>query len=670
MGTAAQRIAFLRRELERHNRLYYVENKPEISDEDFDALMRELIDLETKHPELQSDDSPSKRVGGEPIAGFKTVGHAVAMMSIDNTYDEAEVRAFDERVRKGLGGEDFKYVMEPKVDGIAVNLRYEGGLLAVAATRGDGKRGDDITTNVRTIRSIPLRLHESKALPEILEVRGEIFMDNEGFKKLNEEQEEAGEEPFANPRNATGGTLKQLDSRVVARRRLKFISHGLGEVRPMEVESYWEWIKFIAKLGLPVGQHVKRAERVEDVIAYIEQFAEIRRELAYLTDGVVIKVDRFAQRDRLGATSKAPRWVIAFKYQPDRVETRLLDVRWQVGKLGTLTPVADLEPVLVAGTTVKRASLHNIEQIQRLDARIGDRVIIEKAGEIIPQVVEVVKEKRPHHVRKIEAPQKCPSCGAKTHKEADTPYILCINPACPQQLKRTLRAFCGRGQMDIERLGEVLIDNLVDAGALKTFADIYRLKKEDVLKLERMADKSAQNVMDSIAAARDRTLDRLLAGLGIRHVGNRVAFVLAQNLGSLDKLKEATAEDLSKVHEIGPVIASSVYEFFHDKASLKAVNELQEVGIDPKMASPPAAAGGLPLAGKTVVVTGTLESFSRQEIEELIQKLGGRAAGSVSKKTDFVVAGAEAGSKLEKAKQLGVTVLDEREFRKRFVEGD
>ncbi|HTW93761.1 MAG TPA: NAD-dependent DNA ligase LigA, partial [Tepidisphaeraceae bacterium] len=384
MGTAAQRITYLRRELDRHNRLYYVENRPEISDEEFDALMRELIDLEGKHPELQSDDSPSRRVGGEPIEGFKTVAHAVAMMSIDNTYDEAEVRAFDDRVRRGLGGEQPEYVMEPKVDGIAVSLRYEKGLLALAATRGDGKRGDDITVNVRTIRSIPLRLHETRSLPEILEVRGEIFMDNEGFKRLNEEQEEAGEEPFANPRNATGGTLKQLDSRVVARRRLKFVSHGLGEVRPLEMESYWEWTRFIEKLGLPVGEHVKRAQRIDDVIAYIEKFAEIRRKLAYQTDGMVIKVDSFAQRDRLGATSKAPRWVIAFKYQPDRVETTLHGVRWQVGKLGTLTPVADLEPVVVAGTTVKRASLHNIEQIQRLDVRIGDRVIIEKAGEIIP----------------------------------------------------------------------------------------------------------------------------------------------------------------------------------------------------------------------------------------------------------------------------------------------
>jgi DNA ligase (NAD+) len=658
--SAAHRVAHLRNELNHHNYLYYVLNKPEISDQKFDALMQELLDLEKKHPELASADSPTQRVGGEPLGSFGTVEHSVPMMSIDNTYDEAEVRAFNDRVVKALG-EQPRYVLEEKVDGVAVSLRYEKGVLTVAATRGDGRQGDDITVNARTIQSIPLRLHDAPKAPAVMEVRGEVYMANADFLRLNQLKEEAAEEPIANPRNGAAGTLKLLDSRIVAQRRLKFVAHGVGEVTDIPVTCYWDWLAMIREYGLPTAAHAKRVDDVDAVIAYIEKFAELRHKLPYQTDGMVVKVDDFAQREKLGARSKAPRWVIAYKYQPDQVETTLQDVHWQVGRLGTLTPVAHLEPVLVAGTTVKRASLHNIEQIQRLGVRVGDRVIIEKAGEVIPQVVKVVTEKRPHRTVEIAVPAHCPSCGAQTHKPEDTPYILCINPACPAQIRGRLRAFCARGQMNIDHLGEALIDQLVEHHLVKTFADIYRLKKEDLLKLDRMADKSAQNVIDSIAAARDRGLDRLLAGLGIHHVGNRVAMILAQNFGSLDALEKAGTAELSAVHEIGDVIAQSVHDFFHDNAGLDAVEQLKSVGINPTMKKVEKSAD-LPLAGQTFVVTGTLKKYTRPQIEELIVKLGGRASGSVSKKTSYVVAGAEAGSKLDKANELKVPVLSEEQF--------
>jgi len=663
-AATAQRIERLRREIRRHDHLYHVLNKPEISDRDYDALMQELIDLEKEHPQLVTPDSPTQRVGGEPLREFGSVIHAVPMMSIDNTYDEAEVRAFNQRVRKALEGRSPRYVLEEKVDGIAVSVRYERGEMKVAATRGDGRRGDDITANARTIKGIPLRLRDDSAkVPPVFEVRGEVFMPNAEFARINEARQEEAEEPFANPRNATAGTLKQLDSKIVAQRRLRFIVHGAGEVKPMPATCYWDWLALVRDLGLPTAEHAKRVDDIDAAIRRIEEFAKIRQTLPFGTDGMVMKVDDFAQQRDLGETSKAPRWVIAFKYQPDQAETNLLGVTWQVGKLGTLTPVAELEPVLLAGTTVKRATLHNIDQIRRLDLRVGDRVVIEKAGEIIPQVVKVVLEKRRGHPKEIEPPAKCPSCAARTEKPSDSPYTLCINPACPAQLRGRLRSFCARGQMNIERLGPALIDQLVEAGLVKTFADIYHLKQDDLEKLERMAEKSATNVIESISAARDRGLDRLLAGLGIRHVGNRVALVLAQHFGSLAALGKASVEELSAVHEIGDVIAQSVHDFFHNPAGMDTMAQLKAVGIDPKMAKK--SASDLPLAGLTIVVTGTLKKYARPEIEELIQKLGGRAAGSVSKKTSFVVAGEEAGSKLEKARELNVPVLSEKEFEAR-----
>lgn len=663
-----QRIEKLREELNRHNYLYYVEAKPVISDQEFDRLMRELIELEEKHPELRSPDSPSQRVGGEPIDGFRSVEHAVPMLSIDNTYDPEAVRAFDKRVRKALDSDAVKYVLEPKVDGLAATVRYEKGLLVLAATRGDGLVGDDITVQARTIGSIPLKLHDGKAIPAVLEVRGEIFMPNSEFQRVNKEREAAGEEVFKNPRNLTTGTLKQLDPKITASRRLRFVSHGLGQVEPVPTDSYWEWLGLLKHWHLPVGEHVSLAEDVDEVLAKINAFEKLRGKLSYQTDGMVIKLDSFEQRRRLGTTSKSPRWVIAYKYQAEQMQTVLREVDWQVGKGGTLTPVARMDPVFLAGTTVQNATLHNIEQIRRLDIHIGDTLVLEKAGEVIPYVSQVIAEKRPKGAKPVEPPTKCPSCGSKVEKEADTPYIRCVNAECPAQFRERLKWFCNRGQMDIENVGEALVDQLIDAGLVKTFADLYTLKKEQLLELERMGEKSAQNVIDAIEGSRQRGLDRLLAGLGIRHVGNRVAYVLARNFGSFDALAQATCEQLSAVHEIGEVIADSVHDFFHNAAGKRIVKELKDVGMDPKMEVAPSSAEAAapsedqPLAGQTVVVTGSLQKFKREEIQELIQKLGGKASGSVSKKTTFVVAGEDAGSKLDKAKTLGVPVLNEEQF--------
>jgi DNA ligase (NAD+) len=666
MGASAKhRIDQLRRELEHHSYLYYVEAKPEISDQKFDHLLKELTELEAAHPEFASADSPTQRVGGQPIEGFKSVEHAVRMMSIDNTYDEGEVRAFDERVRKRLGGETPAYVLEPKIDGVAATLRYEDGSLVLAATRGDGKTGDDITAQARTIQAIPLRLHDGKKIPAVVEVRGEIYMPNAEFLTLNKQRESAGEEVYKNPRNLTTGTLKQLDPKITAQRKLRFISHGLGQVDPLPVESYWEWLQLISHWRLPVADHISHAKSIDDVIAAIEAFADVRGKLAFQTDGMVVKVDRFDFRDTLGTTDKFPRWAVAFKYKAEQMQTELKAVDWQVGKGGTLTPVARLTPVFLAGSTVSNASLHNIDQIRKLDVHYGDTIVVEKAGEVIPYVRQVVPVKRPKGAKVVEPPTKCPSCGSAVEKDVDGPYIRCVNPDCPAQFREKLKWFVGRNQMDIENVGEVLVDQLADAGFVKTFADLYRLKHEQLIGLERMGEKSVASVLASIDGSRTRGLDRLIAGIGIRHVGNRVAYVLATHFGSLDALAEATAEQLSSVHEIGDVIAQSVFDFFHSPAGKHIIDELKAVGIDPKMEKP-AISESLPLVGQTVVVTGTLPTMERKEVEDLIVKLGGKASGSVSKKTSFVVAGESAGSKLSKAKELGIEVLDEAGFLKRI----
>jgi DNA ligase (NAD+) len=678
MTSPARRIVQLREQIREHDRKYYEESRPTISDREYDRLMQELIDLEKHHPELVTPESPTQRVGGDVQTELKSVRHAVPMMSIDNTYSEAEVRAFDERVRKLLGGEQPAYVLEPKIDGTSISLRYENGRLVLGATRGRGNVGDDVTVNARTIKSIPLTLRADAAdvpLPAILEVRGEVYMDNADFQGVNKEIEAEGDEPYVNARNLTSGTLRRLDPKIVAKRRLKFLAHGAGQVEPMPAESYWEWTKLLRDWGFPLPKEVVQAANIDEVIAQIHKFEKIRPKLPYLTDGMVVKVDGFAHRDRLGATSKAPRWVVAYKYETEQQPTVLKNVRWQVGKGGNLTPVGELEPVFISGVTVTNVTLHNIDQIKRLDLHLGDTVIVERAGEVIPYVVEAVAEKRPKGAKPIEPPTKCPSCGSKVEREADTPYIRCVNPACPAQLKERLRWYCHRGQMDIEGLGDVLVDQLVEGGFVGEFADLYRLKAETIATLtseveqggkivkRTVGEKVAKKVVENIDRSREQPLERLLAGLGIRHVGNRVAYVLASNFGSLAALAAASQEQLSEVHEIGPAIAESVHDFFANPAGKRAIADLRAVGIDPQMEVKKADAESAgPLSGKTIVVTGTLKNYSREEIQAAITKHGGRAASSVSKKTDFVLAGEEAGSKLEKAKQLGVKVIDEAEF--------
>lgn len=666
-SSVQKEIDDLRRQLDHYNTQYYVHAISEITDEMYDQLMKKLEALETAHPELITPDSPTQRVGGAPIEGFVTVDHAVPMMSIDNTYEEAEVRAFDARVRKALGDEEITYVLEPKIDGNAVNLRYEEGKLVLAAQRGDGRRGDDITHNIRTMASVPLALH-CKDFPEVLEVRGEIYMPDAEFQRINAERAKTGEPLFQNPRNSTAGTLRQLDPSIVATRKLRFVSHGLGEVRPMTETSYWQMLKKLKAWGLPVTEHSAQVITIDQVVEHITSFAELRPTLAYATDGMVIKVDSFDQRERLGVTSKAPRWVIAYKYAAEQMATKLKEVTWQVGKNGTLTPVANMEPVFIAGSTVQRASLHNLDQIRRLDLYEQDTIVIEKAGEVIPYVVKVDPSQRVKGAKPIEPPTVCPSCNSVVHHDPGTPYILCINPACPAQLKERLRWFCGRDQMDIDRLGEALINQLVDAGLLHTFADIFRLTTEQLEALDRMGKKSADRVIKAIEASRTRPLARLLAGLGIRHVGSRVARVLAERFLSLDSLKTVTQDELSQTDEIGPVIAESVHDYFHEPASLDAIEQLQSLGINPIQAPPAKAAGSRPFEGMSIVVTGSMVHFDRKSIEEKILSLGGKASGSVSKKTAFVVAGEEAGSKLAKARELGVEVIDEQEFIRR-VEG-
>jgi DNA ligase (NAD+) len=718
-----KRAAKLREQLNRANHLYYVEARPEISDREYDKLMQELIDLETANPELVTPDSPTQRVGGEVQTALKPVRHAVPMMSIDNTYNEAEVRAFDERVRKALGGDQPRYVLEPKIDGASVSLRYENGELVLAATRGRGNVGDDITANARTIKSIPIKLHKDGAPvapPAIVEVRGEVYMDNDDFQRVNKELVDAGEEPYANPRNLTAGTLRRLDPKIVARRRLRFLAHGNGQVEPMPAEGYWEWTQLLRKWGLPLPKEVWQVENIDEAIKCIHEFEKVRPKLPYMTDGIVLKVDSFNHRDRLGATSKAPRWVMAYKYETEQQPTVLHDVRWQVGKGGTLTPVGDLEPVFIGGVTVTHVTLHNIDQIQRLDIHYGDTVVVERAGEVIPYVVEVVKEKRPKGAKPIDAPKKCPECDTKVEREAlpeeqaayrcvntdcDEFYvrkkvkraklpeacpicsktievldagidIYCPNPACPAQVKERLRWYCGRTQMDIEGIGDVLIDQLVGRGLVHTFADLYKLKAEDISSISSdveqegktvtraVGEKVANKVIANVENSRTKGLDRLLAGLGIHHVGTRVAYILASHFGSLDAIAGASQEELSSVHEIGAVIAESVHDFFNNPAGKKTVAELKKVGIDPQMEKPTAAAsnGELPLSGQTIVVTGTMVRLQRDEIERLILRLGGKAAGSVSKKTTRVVYGDKAGSKLDKARELGIPTVTEDEF--------
>ena len=671
MGKDSEKLLLLlelRRALEHHNYLYFVQNAPEIGDQEYDRLMKELIELEQAHPELADANSPSQRVGGGPLGGFETVGHAVPMLSIDNTYSAEELREFDTRVRKTIGEAGFSYVVEPKLDGVAVSLRYEAGRFVRGATRGDGTRGDNITANLRTIRSIPLQLRcGSKACPEVLEARGEVLLDLPEFDKLNKQRVESGEAAFANPRNATAGSLKLLDSRESAKRGLRFFAYGLGEVvMDDEPESQGQALDVLRGMGFPVNEHISGAGDIEEVIELCEKWEQRRGELEYEIDGLVVKVDSFAWQRRLGATSKAPRWCISYKFPAEQAATKLLKIEVQVGKSGILTPVAHLEPVQLAGTTVSRASLHNFDEVARKDVRVGDTVIVEKAGEIIPQVVRVVEGKRAKGAKGAKAfgpPKSCPSCGSEQiEQDEGGVYVRCVNPACPMQLCERLRYFAGRGQMDIEGLGPAIIEQLVEGELVREFADLYKLTVEQLAGLERMGEKSAENLIGAIEESKGRPLGRVLAAIGIRHVGTHVAGVLAEAFGSVDELGKAGAEELEEINEVGPIVAKSIYGFFHSISGARMIAHLRKAGLEMKAAVSGVGKGEGPLAGKTVVVTGTLAKFSRQEIKDYIKSKGGKSTGTVSKKTDLVVVGENPGSKADKAGELGLHVVSETEF--------
>ncbi len=657
---AEKEIARLRAEIRRHDHLYYVLAKPEISDRDYDRLYAELKKLEEQFPDLLTPDSPTQRVGGSPLKEFASVRHLQPMMSLDNTYNVDELREFDARVRKLLPDEKFDYVLEPKVDGISISCRYENGKFTIGATRGDGTTGDDITVNLKTIKAIPLSL-ELKNPPALLEVRGEAYMTIEGFKKLNVEREKAGEEKFANPRNSCAGSLKQLDPRIVATRPLSAVFYAVGATDGISFRSQAEMLEKLKELGFPTARYWWRCTDIEEVITRADELQKRESSFPYEMDGAVVKVNNFEQWRRLGMTSKAPRFAIAYKYSHEQATTKLRDITVQVGRTGTLTPVAELEPVFLAGSTISRATLHNEEEIKRKDIRIGDTVTIEKAGEVIPAVIAVVKEKRTGKEKLFKMPSKCPECGGAVVRDPELVAVRCDNAACPAQLKRSLQFFASRRAMDVENLGEVLVNQLVDKKLVNSFADLYSLTVDQIAGLERMAEKSARNVVDAIAASKDRELWRLVHALGILNVGESLAQKLTEHFQSLDDLAKASTEDLIRVPDVGEVVAQSIQDFFRNPRNCEIIEKLQKAGVKMKGAERKVKSGG-PFASKTVVVTGSLEKYKRDEIRDLLRSLGATVTDSISKKTDYLIVGADAGSKLDKARKLGIKTLTEPEF--------
>jgi DNA ligase (NAD+) len=656
-------IERLRDEIDRHNYLYYVEARPEISDLEFDKLLKHLEELERKHPEFDSPHSPTHKVGGVPIEGFETVVHRLPMLSIDNVYDESGVKEFDTRIRKLIRpDEPIEYVVEYKVDGVALALIYEKGSLVQAVTRGDGRQGDDITHNARTLIGVPLKLR-GKGYPGAFEVRGEAFIGNADFAHLRAQQVASGEPPFANPRNATAGALKLLDPKLCAKRRVRFYAHSGGFIEPDPFRTHEDFLECARKSGVPLVPRGKVVAGIDEALTFCQQLMEQIHELDFEVDGFVIKVNDLDQRRRMGATSKNPRWLIAYKFERYEGTSRIEDISVQVGKTGTLTPVAHLAPVEIAGTTVSRASLHNRDELDRLGVQIGDWVVVEKAGKIIPHVVRVEEHRRDGSERAFHFPRACPECHTPVVKDEGGVYIRCPNPNCPAQLRESVRYFASRGAMDIEGLGIKLIEQLTETKLVRSLPDIYRLKdrRDELLALERMGEKSIDNLLEGVEASRDRPLWRLLTGLTIRHVGARTAQVLADEFGTLDEILSKSVDELSAVQEIGPVIAESVYDYFHSKIGEKIVSELRGHGLNFGSPVEKKPATGK-LSGKTIVVTGTLKRFSRDEIKEFIHDHGGKPASSVSQQTDFVVAGEKAGSKLDKAKELGVRVISEDEL--------
>ncbi len=660
---ALKRIQELRKLIDYHNRRYYQLDDPEITDAQYDLLMKELQELEEAHPEIDRTDSPTQRVGSAPLEKFGTVTHSTPMLSLANAFTEEEISDFDERIRRILQiREELDYVAEPKSVGVAVNLVYEKGLFIAGATRGDGFTGEDVTQNLKTIVGLPLRLAEAGGpFPDRIEIRGEVYLETEAFRRLNRRRLERGETAFANPRNAAAGSLRQLDSRVTARRPLRLFAYGVGEVTGRTFRSHWEILQCLSRWALPVNPEVKRVRGVAGCTEYYRRMTAVREKLPYEIDGIVIKVDSLPLQSRLGTIARSPRWALAVKFAPTQATTVVRDIIVNVGRTGVLTPVAVMEPVQVGGVTVSRATLHNEDEVRKKDIRIGDTVIVQRAGDVIPEVVKVVESARTGKEKPFRMPERCPECASRVVRlEGETAH-RCIDLACPAQIRENIKHFVSRGAMDIDGLGDKIVTQLLDSGIVEDPADLYTLTKEKLLRLERFAEKSATNLVQAIAQSRNPPLDRFLFALGIRHVGEHVAKILAKTFGTLEAVSTATVEELSSVEGIGPVIAESIAGFFREPHNRKIIAKLLKAGVRPQERK---VEEGAPLAGKTFVFTGGLERFTRDQAKDLVESLGGKVSSSVTRKTDYVVAGADPGSKYEQARKLGLPILDEAAFLK------
>jgi DNA ligase (NAD+) len=656
---AEQRIRELRQQIAHHNYRYYTLDDPEVSDAHYDRLMQELSGLEEGFPDLVTPDSPTRRVAGAPSEKFARVVHRIPMLSLSNAFDDLELVEFDERIRKLLALEEVAYVCEPKLDGLAVELVYEGGALVKASTRGDGTIGEEVTANVRTVRNVPWQLNREEGVPSYLEVRGEVFIRKADFLKLNQRREEAGEPLFANPRNAAAGSLRQLDPRMTASRPLSLFLYEVGDASGTDFKTHWHKLELLKALGLPVNPRNTQALGLQQVRASYERFRSERHDYPYEMDGMVVKVDSEDQRRRLGQVSKSPRWAVAYKFPPEEEETQVESIEVNVGRTGALTPVAILKPVKVAGVTVSRATLHNEDELRRRDVRQGDWVFVRRAGDVIPEIVKVITSKRTGAEREFSFPRHCPVCGAAAVRDEDGAIVRCTGVACPAQLQGNIRHFASRAAMDIDGLGEKLCAQLVGQGLVKDYADLYQLDRAKLIAVDRMGEKSSQNLIDSIERSKHTTLRRFLYALSVRHVGEATAKLLADHFKSIDAISDATEQDLMRVKEVGPAMAKAIRSFFEEPQNRAVVARLLQAGVRP---APPDEASAGPFSGKTVVLSGALSILTREQAKEEIERRGGRISGNVSGKTDLVVAGEDAGTKLKRARELGVRILTEREF--------
>jgi len=667
---ALKRIGELRDLIEYHNRRYYQLDDPEISDAEYDRLMRELAELEAQHPDIDRSGSPTQRVGAAPLEKFRPVTHLTPMLSLGNAFSEQEMIEFHERLRRLLGDRtDLDFVAEPKIDGVAVNLVYETGRLAVGSTRGDGMTGEDVTQNLRTIRTLPLQMTPvpGRRFPARIEIRGEVYLEKEAFRRLNERRLSQGENAFANPRNAAAGSLRQLDPRITARRPLGIFCYGTGLVEGESFRSHWDILQALREWGFPTNPNVRLARTIEDCIAYRRHIETIRDRLPYEIDGIVVKVNSLSLQDQLGMVSRSPRWAVAVKFAPTQATTVIEDIILGIGRTGVLTPVAVMKPVQVGGVTVTHATLHNEDEILKKGVHVGDTVIVQRAGDVIPEVVKVIESKRTGREKPFRMPERCPFCDSPVVRPEGEVAYRCVNPDCGAQLRERIKHFVSRNGMDIEGIGDKIVSRLLEAGIIRDAADLYRITKEQLLELERFADKSAENLIAAIAGSKRPPLERFLFALGIRHVGEYVAKILAKTFGSVPAIEAASQEELTAVEGIGPTIAESIYRFFRDPHQVRLVRKLEEAGVKPMARKRPAAGA---LRGKTFVFTGGLKGLTREKAKEMVESLGGAAASSVSKKTDYVVAGEDPGSKYDKAKALGVTILDEEAFLRLISEAE